>query len=86
MPAQKGNPPGLCGWLALTTSLLCCAWKSPANRQPRITSFSIAARSVGHGAMENKSRLQSKSSAQTKQRLGTSPRGSSSPHRGALGC
>lgn len=82
VPARKGNPPVLCGRLALTTSLLCCAWKSPADRQPRITSFSIAARSAGRGAMENRSRLQRESSAQTKQRHGTAPGAARPPAEG----
>ena len=51
VPAQKGKPSRLCGWLVLTTSLLSCTWKSLADWQPRITSFSIPARSVGRGAI-----------------------------------
>lgn len=51
VPAQKGKPLRLCGRLALTTSLLSCPWKSLADWQPRITSFSICAHSVGREAI-----------------------------------
>lgn len=47
MPIQKGKPWRPCGQLALTTSLLSCTWKTLVDGKPRITSFSIPARSIG---------------------------------------
>lgn len=79
MPVQKGKPWRLCGRLALTTSLLSCTWKTRPVGQPRITSLSIPARSVGRGAIENKGWLQRECRRQTKQRQ---VHGLSVPHSG----